>query len=518
MRFSSPRMSSPNRFAALCFASSLLLVGILSSGCKGEPAASAADPKAPALAEHEHANTQETCFICDPTERDPGRLWCKEHGRYEDRCWECHPELRDPKRPYCEEHGLYEDECFLCDPSRAAAVPEEGKAAEKPRSNELFCNEHQVPEHQCGICQPDLAGRLPVGESLLIRMASERSGDLAGLGTARPVREDATTSIALLGEVRFDGNRLAEVTPLSGGVMATIEADLGDTVEAGEVLAVVQARGVAEARAAYLAARAELEMRRSAAKRQRRLFEDRIGSRREMEESDAAYRRTQVATRLARQQLLNLGFTESEVASIKDATSDLPLRAPFGGSVVKRAAVLGEAVEAGTTLFEIAALGEMWVDIAVPEEHAPRLTVGTPIHVAIRGLREVEIEGRITWVGPIVDPRTRLVRARGVISNDRAILRDGMFADVKAIVGEHPASMRLPTASVHRIGGLPFVFVRQEPDLFAARRVEIGDRLSSDEIVIHRGVGPADDVITEGSFVVKSALLAARLGAGCTDE
>jgi cobalt-zinc-cadmium efflux system membrane fusion protein len=186
--------------------------------------------------------------------------------------------------------------------------------------------------------------------------------------------------------------------------------------------------------------------------------------------------------------------------------------------VVKRAAVLGEAVEAGTTLFELADLGEMWVDIAVPEEHARRLAVGTPIHVAIRGLGDVNIEGRITWVGPVVDPRTRLVHARGVIPNDRGTLRDGTFADVKAIVGENPASMRLPTSSVHRIGGLPFVFVRKEPDLFAARRVEIGDRLSSDEIVIHRGVGPGGDVVTEGSFVVKSALLASRLGAGCTDD
>ncbi|MCA9631190.1 MAG: efflux RND transporter periplasmic adaptor subunit [Myxococcales bacterium] len=516
MSFVPPTVMRSRASRAAC--AMLILASLAASGCNGDPAAPEPAPSTVSQLAHAHASPDETCFICDPAKRDTGRLWCKEHGRYEDRCWECHPELRDPKRPYCEEHGLYEDECFLCDPSRAAAPAEGGETAEEPRSTELFCKEHQVPEHECGICQPDLAGTLPVGGSLLIRMASDRSGDLAGLATARPIREDATTSISMLGEVRFNGNRLAKVTPLSGGVLAKVDADLGETVEEGEVLAIVQAPGVAEARAAYLSAGADLELRRSAAKRQRGLFEDKIGSRREMEEAEAAYRRAQVATRLARQQILNLGFTESEVASMRDARSDLPVRAPFRGTVVKRSAVLGEAVEAGTTLFEIAALGEMWVDIAVPEEHAPRLAVGTPIHVAIRGLGEVNIEGRITWAGPVVDPRTRLVRARGVIPNEGGGLRDGMFADVRAIVGEHPGSMRLRTSSVHRIGDLPFVFVRKKPDLFAARRVQLGDRLSSEEIVILRGVGPDDEVVTEGSFVVKSALLASRLGAGCTDD
>lgn len=513
----SPFSAGISRFrwsSVLSLAMSLLLVGTLSSGCKDEPEASTVDSQA----EHQHANAEETCFICDPAKREPGRLWCEEHGRYEDRCWECHPEGRDPGRAYCEEHGLYEDECFLCDPSRAAASATEGRTAGGPQGAELFCDEHQVPEHECGICHPDRAGTLQAGESLLIRMPSGRAAELAGIVTARPVGEDATTSVSMLGEIRFDGNRLAKLTPLAGGVLARINADLGDTVEAGEVLAIVHAPGVADAKAEYLAGLADLEMRRSAAERQRRLLEDRISSRREMEEAEAAHRRAQVANRLARQQLLNLGFTESEVGSIREAHSALRLRAPFAGTVVSRSAVLGEAVEAGTTLFEIAVLGEMWVDIAVPEEHARRLAVGTPIHVAIRGLGDEDIEGRITWVGPIVDPRTRLVRARGVIPNDRGTLREGMFADVTAIVGEHPGAMRLPTSSVHRLDNLPFVFVRKEPDLFAARRVDLGDRLSSEEFVVHRGVGPDDDVVTDGSFLVKSALLASRLGAGCTDE
>jgi hypothetical protein len=97
----------------------LLLLAASLSGCKADRPAPGTVPASATPAAHTHANAGETCFICDPSKRDAGRLWCKEHARYEDRCWECQPQLRDPKRPYCEEHGLYEDECFLCDPSRA---------------------------------------------------------------------------------------------------------------------------------------------------------------------------------------------------------------------------------------------------------------------------------------------------------------------------------------------------------------------------------------------------------------
>jgi hypothetical protein len=53
-----------------------------------------------------HGDPEELCFICDPTLRDEGRLWCREHARYEDRCWICHPELEDKDRLWCKEHSL----------------------------------------------------------------------------------------------------------------------------------------------------------------------------------------------------------------------------------------------------------------------------------------------------------------------------------------------------------------------------------------------------------------------------
>jgi len=118
-------LSEPNRHLHVSLVA-LLALCALSSGCEEETAANnqdhaAQEATARDLTAHTHEGG-ESCFICDPSQREAGRLWCEEHGRYEDRCWECQPQLRDADRSYCEEHGLYEDECFLCDPSRAEAT------------------------------------------------------------------------------------------------------------------------------------------------------------------------------------------------------------------------------------------------------------------------------------------------------------------------------------------------------------------------------------------------------------
>ena len=74
-----------------------------------------------------HKITQDQCFICDPEQREKGRLWCKEHVCYEDRCWICHPEAQDKSRLFCTEHSLYEDECFICHPELKTGQADKGK-------------------------------------------------------------------------------------------------------------------------------------------------------------------------------------------------------------------------------------------------------------------------------------------------------------------------------------------------------------------------------------------------------
>ena len=466
---------------------------------------------------HGHG-ADETCFICDASKRDAGRLWCNEHARYEDRCWICQPQLEDSDRAYCEEHFLYEDECHLCNPALlgdASAMPSRDDAPA------LFCHEHGVDEIECGICQPQLAGTLEAGESLLVRMPSARSAELAGITVERPDRGDASASISLLGEVRYNGNRLAKLTPLAPGVIADIRVDVGDRVEEGQVLAVINSVEVARAKSAYLSKIAELEAKTTVFEREQRLVDENIAARRDFQDAQAALKLAKLELRRTHQQLINLGFTESEVANVaaeQSSSSDLYVRAPFEGTVVERAAVLGEAAGTEESLFEIADLTTMWIEIAVPEEQAIQIERGGEIVASVRALPEVRVPGQITWVSPRIDERTRMVRARATVPNDRGILRHGMFTEINAIIGGASSSLLVPDDAVHEIDGASFVFVRQEADLFAVRRVDVGPHTAHGTIAILSGLTEAESVVTGGSFTMKTEFLKSRLGAGCVDD
>ncbi len=472
------------------------------------------------LAAHTHAG-DESCFICDASKRDAGRLWCSAHSRYEDRCWICHADLEDASRAYCEAHGLYEDECHLCNPSLRGDAAAPSPATQPASAPVLFCNEHSVPERECGICQPQLAESLGIGGSLLVRMPSARSAELAGLTLERPVLGDAAASLQLLGEVRYNGNKRAKVTPLASGVLTNIRVDVGEAVEAGQILAVVNSVGVAHAKSEYLSSLAELDVKTTTHEREQRLVDENIAARRDLQEAEAAHRLAELAVRRTRQQLLNLGFTDDEVIGIaasQSSSSDLFVRAPFDGTVVERTAVLGEAIGSGGSLFEIADLSTMWIELAVPEEQAILLERGGDIVARFRAVPQLRIEGQISWISPQIDERTRMVRARATVPNERGVLRHGMFTEVAAVLGNMSDSLLVPSESVHQFGGSAFVFVREEADLFAVRRVELGPPGAAGTIAILAGLTETDAIVTRGSFTMKTEFLKARLGAGCVDE
>ncbi|MBX2853188.1 MAG: efflux RND transporter periplasmic adaptor subunit [Phycisphaeraceae bacterium] len=512
-------ITNPRTSKALLMALLLCLTTFLAAcGSDSDKTGDVDDGDAETPVAHTHDDGS-TCFKCDATKREAGRLWCAEHERYEDRCWICQPQLEDASRPYCKEHHLYEDECHLCNP--ALLKDDAGaSAAPQPEGPALFCKEHGVPEAECGICQPQLASSLKAGESLSIRMPSARSAELAGLTLEQPVRGEATETLQLLGEVRYNENKRAKVTPLASGVLSGVKVDVGEIVEAGQVLAVVKSSSAAQAKSSYLSALAELEVRTTAYEREQRLAKEKIAALRDLQEAEAAHRLAELALRQASQQLLNLGFSENDIAGIKKsqtASSDLPVRAPFAGTVVDRQAVLGEAV-GSEALFEIADLSTMWIELAVPEEHVSLLTKGCKIIANAKSTPNRRIEGTVTWISPQIDERTRMVRARATVSNTAGDLRAGSFVEVSALLGDPLESLQVPSESIHELDGAMYVFVRQEPDLFAVRRVEVGPKTKSGNTAVLAGLSATDSVVTVGSFTMRTEFLKSRLGAGCVDD
>ena len=501
---------------------------LLIAGC-GDSADTASEPssKETTSASHEHETAGETCFICDPTKREAGRLWCAEHSRYEDRCWLCQPQLEEKGRLYCEEHSLYEDECHLCHPELKDPDEGEDKSSQATQTSRgadaLFCNEHQVPEAECGICQPQLAAGLGAGEELKVRFESVHSAEKAGIQTVPARATEAQPTVRALCEVTYNENELARITPLAAGIVRRVHVDVGDDVAAGDLLVELHSADVASAKAAFIAAVVDLNLKEVARRREQRLAEKNISSEKELQEADAACKTAELTLSTTRQRLLNFGFTEEEVAAIsteKDSSASLLVRAPYMGTVVDRAAVVGEAAAPGNDLLTLANLETMWLTLSVPGDRASVVERGSVVEATFDALAAANVRGSITWVNTSIDVRTRMLKARAVVDNSGGALKSGMFGTAQVRVGEPGAAVTVPQEAIQRYEQRPYVFVKVEDDLYSLRRVDLAqsDSASGAFVAVLAGLTPNEPVVSEGAFTVMSEFLKSRLGAGCVDD
>lgn len=468
-----------------------------------------------------HGAFEELCFICDPSLRDEGRLWCQEHNRYEDRCWECHPEMQDTSRLWCEEHSLYEDECFLCHPELIKERLGTSTANDSgPVTAMLMCDEHGVPELECGICHPELLNQNTIGHGLKVRLPSIASAANAGVVVQAPGTQRMEHAVECFAEIMFNQNRLAKITPLVGGVVKSVEVDFGSRVDAGDLLARITSVAIGEAQSAYLTAIAENKLRDRTLERERDLLAQRISSEKEFQEAEAAHEAASVAVRQARQRLMVLGFDEQQILAVvgqQAAPGVLEIRAPFAGEIVERMAVQGAMAEVGESLFTLVDVTDLWAMLNIPESQLSSLRIGQTVELTVESLPGQTFSGTLTWLSASVDGRTRMARGRVEASNVSGQLKAHMFARARIITSNSNHAVTVPTAAVQDVTGTPVVFVKFSDDLFEVRQVTLGAR-SNGRVEITAGLMANEPVVVAGSFALKSQFLISRLGAGCADD
>lgn len=442
------------------------------------------------------------CFLCEPGLRQAGRLWCSEHERYEDRCWWCHPELREAGRDYCESHGLYVDECFLCRPELVRSDgPGPGDGVEA-----LMCGEHGVPEVECGICRPAMLRELGPGASLKVRLPASDSALRAGVRTA-PVEEGPVVErIACVGELRFDPLRQFRVVAPVDGIVKEVRVGWGDRVEAGQPLLRIWSAAMEEALARAVLSYQALE-------RERKLRGAGVGAARDLQQAEAEHR---AACRHA----MSFGFTEAEIhelANRGDAAVSLDLRAPFGGIVLEQKAVVGARVTHGEELCKVVDPSELRGWLYVPESVVDQVRPGLRVELQSEPGSGRTFAGRVAWVSPEVDERTRQVRVMVVVENPEGRLRANGFVRAWIVVSGSGPGVRVPESAVQWVEGRSIVFVERSADLYEARVVALGGRSEGWWRVLE-GLDVGEPVVVEGGFALKSQLLISRLGAACVDE
>ena len=322
------------------------------------------------------------------------------------------------------------------------------------------------------------------------------------------------SELRLAGQVTFNADRLAHMTPRVGGIARDVHRSIGDVVVAGELMAVLSSREVAAARSDYLAAAARIELARKNSTRDQRLFAEKVATERQVLQSQQVVREAEIQLQLTEQNMYAMGFSHEQIAQTQqlDDTrfSEYALVAPIGGVVIQRHLTLGEVVEQvpAESPFVVADLATVWVDLSVYPRDLARVRAGQMVTVqAGHGLPDAK--GKINFVSPSLDEHTRTALARVVLDNAHGHWRPGLFVTGKVTVEQVSAGIAIPRSAVQRIEGRDVVFIHTAEG-FEPTAVQLG-LATALQVEVLDGLKPGQPYVAANAFVLKAELNRAAL-------
>ncbi|MDX2208704.1 MAG: efflux RND transporter periplasmic adaptor subunit [Gemmatimonadales bacterium] len=316
-----------------------------------------------------------------------------------------------------------------------------------------------------------------------------------------------TTGLEVTGSITYDANRVSHIGARTNGRIVQMRADLGTRVAAGQVLVILESAAIGQLRAEERQFEELVRIARENHAREQRLSEQGISSRKELLDAEAELRRNEAALRSAEEQLRVLGAGHGTDGQF-GVGGQFGVAAPFAGVVVAREASLGEMADPSDTLFTVADLSRLWIELDIFERDLANVRTGQTVTVAVTAYPGRTFPGRIVYVGAIVDPVKRTVRARVEIPNPGGALKPGMFATATVQVGgTGAASAVVPQSAVQELQGRKVVFVPGDAaGEFRPVRVVVGATLDGDRIIILSGLAPGSRVVTTGAFALRSEL------------
>jgi len=278
---------------------------------------------------------------------------------------------------------------------------------------------------------PSITGHSAASEIVvtLTPEAIQRAGIvLAPVSTGRD-----TSALRLPGVVQPNAYKQVVITPLVGGRVTQVLAELGQSVRRGQPLAEIFSPELAEAETRFVSAGAELDAHERELQRTEKLVEIGSASRQELERLHAEHTAKLTAVQSARSRLELLGLSASAIASLgpgKELGAVTTVSVPIAGVITERTANTGLNVDQTSKLFTVVDLSTVWIVADLYEKDFSRVQAGTSASVTTKAFPDNALHGKVSYIDSQVNPETRTAKLRVEVSNPKQELRLGMLADV----------------------------------------------------------------------------------------
>jgi len=200
-------------------------------------------------------------------------------------------------------------------------------------------------------------------------------------------------------------------------------------------------------------------------------------------------------------------ISEDQIAELertREPRKTLRMNAPRDGIVVEKMVVEGQMVEPGMKLYRLADLASVWIQAQIYEQDLPIIRLGQEAVVTLASLPDPKFRGRVTYIYPIVDEKTRTAKVRMEFHNPGYFLKPGMYATVEIAADLSASALLVPDMAVLRSGEKNTVFVALDDGHFEPRSVTIGARTDENYYEVESGLKEGEKVVTSGQFMLDS--------------
>ncbi|WP_447972608.1 efflux RND transporter periplasmic adaptor subunit [Nitrospira sp. Kam-Ns4a] len=323
------------------------------------------------------------------------------------------------------------------------------------------------------------------------------------------VSASQTPPILILGsKVTYAEDRFSRISsPLQGRVIE-VRAKLGDHVEAGQILLVVDSPDIAAAYSDYVKEISELSLAKRNYELSVELYNVQAISLKDLKQAENDYNREKAEFKQAKEKLLILKVPAPELEKPLDQqniSSRFKLKSPLSGTVVERTVTPGQLVggDPSQVLFTIADLDTLQVVADAYEGDLGLLQVGQVAVATVESAPGKTFPAAIAFIGDLVDPTTRTVKVRAWVNNEVRLLKPEMFARLNIPIGGGASFITVPTEAIVEQEGHLYVYVQDQPGHYVKREVT-AQKIEDNRMRVLTGLAEGDTIVSKGAILVKA--------------
>ena len=366
---------------------------------------------------------------------------------------------------------------------------QEQKATEVSAKAEVWtCSMHpqirQPEPGDCPICGMDLIPLESDNDAAdpdAISM-SESAMIIAGISTFKVGNTDGMKEIALNGKIEVNEKTLySQSSHIPGRIERILVSFVGEYVNKGQVVAYIYSPELASAQQELIEAYSVKDI-------QPQLFESVKMKLKNWKVSDA---------------------TINKIVSTGKKQDQFPIYADVSGYIVKKNVELGDYLQKGQTLYEVADLSKVWVRFEIYESDMGWIKKGNTVNYTVASFPGESFSGTIDFIDPFINPTTRVAKARVEVANKGLKFKPEMFVSgtIKTKIDRKEASISVPKTAVMWTGKRSIVYIKNESEngiSFKLREVTLGPLLGNDYI-IEEGLEIGEEIVANGTFNVDAA-------------